>query len=99
MDPPPTNSRTAEVYGGVSWSKDCMATSNRADAILLARLLALHTPLQTPCVPFAKRSRRRSNTGYGSAPGSMQLDRTSLERPSPPLKALTTYPERVLALG
>ncbi len=27
-DPSPTNSRTAEVYGGFSWSKDSMATSN-----------------------------------------------------------------------
>ncbi len=31
-DPPPTNSRIAEVYGGFSWSKDCMATSNRVVA-------------------------------------------------------------------
>ncbi len=44
-DPPPTNSRTAEVYGGFSWSKDCIATSNRADAVILARLRAGHTPL------------------------------------------------------
>ncbi len=48
------------------------------------------TPPQTPCVPFAKRSRRRSNTGYGGAPGSMQLGKTYLEvllhpsRPLPP---------------
>ncbi len=33
------------MYGGFSWSKDCTATSNRADAIILARLLAGHTPL------------------------------------------------------
>ncbi len=37
------------------------------------------TPPQTPGVPFAKRSRRQSNSAYGSAQGSMQLDRTSLE--------------------
>ncbi len=37
-DPPPTNPRTVEEYGGFSWSKDCTATSNRADAVLLARL-------------------------------------------------------------
>ncbi len=36
-------------------------------------------PLATPCVPFAKRSRRRSNTGYGGAPGSMQLGKKYLE--------------------
>ncbi len=34
---------------------------------------------QTPCVPFAKRGRRRLNTGYGGAPGSMQQVRTYLE--------------------
>ncbi len=43
--PPPTNSRSAEVYGGFSWSKDCMDTSNRADAVLLVRLRAGDTPL------------------------------------------------------
>ncbi len=45
IDPPPANSWTAEVYDGLSWSKDCMATCNRANAILLARLRAGHTPL------------------------------------------------------
>ncbi len=45
IDPPPANTQTAEVYGGFSWSKDCMATSNRADAVLLARLRAGHTQL------------------------------------------------------
>ncbi len=45
IDPPPANSRTAEVYGGFAWPKDCMATTNRADAVLLARLRAGHTPL------------------------------------------------------
>ncbi len=43
IDPPPTNLRTAEGYGGFYWSK---------------------------------RSRRRSNTGYGGAPGSIQLGKT-----------------------
>ncbi len=33
------------MYGGFSWSKDCMTTSNRADAVLLARLRAGRTPL------------------------------------------------------
>ncbi len=44
-DPPPTNPRTVEAYGGFSCSKDCTATSNGADAVLLARLRAGHTPL------------------------------------------------------
>ncbi len=33
------------MYGGFSLSNDCMATSNRVDAVLLARLRAGHTPL------------------------------------------------------
>ncbi len=37
------------------------------------------TPPQTHCLPFVKRSRIQSNTGCGNAPGSMRLDRTSLE--------------------
>ncbi len=85
IDPPPTNSRTTEVYGGFSWSKDCMTTSNRAVAVLFARLRAGHTPLlkaygnlldpsADPLCPL-----RRSNIGYGGAPGSMQLGRTYFE--------------------
>ncbi len=45
VGPPPANSQTAEVYGGVSWSKDCKAISNRADAVLPVRLQAGHTTL------------------------------------------------------
>ncbi len=41
IDPPPPKSQTAEVYGGFSWSKDCIPTKNRADAVLRAG----HTPL------------------------------------------------------
>ncbi len=33
------------MYCGFSWSNDCMTTSNRVDAVLLARLRAGHTPL------------------------------------------------------
>ncbi len=99
-DPPPINSRTVEMYGGFSWSKDCMATSNRADAVLLARLRVGHTQLLKtyanflePCVPFAKRSRRRSNTGYRGAPGSMQLCRTYLEVLLHPSRSLPPTPK------
>ncbi len=45
IDPPPANPRTAEAYGGFSWSKDYMVTTTRAEAALLARLRAGHTPL------------------------------------------------------
>ncbi len=45
-------------------------------------------PPQTHCVFFVKRSCRQSNTGCGNGPGSMRLDKASLElllRPSMPL--------------
>ncbi len=44
LDPSPTSSKTADVYGGFSWSKDCMATNNRTDAVLLEPLRAGHSP-------------------------------------------------------
>ncbi len=46
------------------------------------------TPPQTHCVPFAKRDRRSSNTVYGRAPCSMQLEETSLEVPLHPVRFL-----------
>ncbi len=88
------------MYDRLSWFKDCMAISNRANAVLLARLRAGHTPLLKayanvldpsagpPC-PLCKDSRRQPKAGYGGAQGS----------PPPPLKVLTTNPERVLALA
>ncbi len=86
IDPPQANSQAAEVYGGFTWSKDCMAISNRADAALFARIRGGHTPLLKayanlldpsvdPCPPFAKRSRGQLSTGCRDAPGSMQLER------------------------
>ncbi len=79
------------MYGGFSWSKNCMATTNRATAALLTRLRAGHTPLlkayanlldpsADPLCPLCKKEPLAfENTGYGGASGSMQLDRTSLD--------------------
>ncbi len=44
-DPSPNRPRTAMVYEHFLWKADCIATSNRSDAVLLARLRAGHTPL------------------------------------------------------
>ncbi len=33
------------MYGGFSWSKDCKAISNRADAAFIVCLQACHTPI------------------------------------------------------
>ncbi len=109
-DPPPTNSRTTEVYGGFSWSKDCMATSNRADAVLLARLRAGHTPLlkvyanlldpsADPLCPLCKEEPRTTEHWLRRCPRLDATRQNIFGRPSPPLKVLTTDPERVLALA
>ncbi len=44
-DPSPNRPRTAMAYEHFSWKADCIVTSNRADAVLLAGLRAGHTPL------------------------------------------------------
>ncbi len=56
-DPPSTNLRTVEVYGGFSWPKDCKITRNRADVVLLVCLRVGHTRLRQsvdPLCPFCK---------------------------------------------
>ncbi len=47
IEPPSNRPRTAVVYEHFSWKADRIATSNRADAVLLARLRAGHTPNRT----------------------------------------------------
>ncbi len=100
-DPSPTNPRTVEVYGGFSWSEDCTATSNRADAVLLARLRAGHTSLlkayanlldssTDPLCPLCKEEPQTIEHWLRRWP---RLDATR-----PPLMVLTTDPERVQAL-
>ncbi len=74
--PPPVNLRTAEVYGGFPWSKNCMAISNRADTVLLARLRAGHTPLlkayayllRRPTVPSLSRGATGNRTRAADMP-------------------------------
>ncbi len=110
IDPPPTNSRTAKVYGGFSWSKDCMATSNRANAVLLARLRAGHTPLlkayanlldpsTNPLCPLCKEEPQTIEHWLRRCPRLDATKQNIFGNPSPPLKVLTTDPERVLALA
>ncbi len=43
-DPSPNRPRTAMVYEHFSWKAGCIATSYRADAVLLSRLRAEYTP-------------------------------------------------------
>ncbi len=110
IDPPPATSRTAEVYGGFSWSKDCMATSNRADAVLLARLRTGHTPLlkayanlldpfADPLCPLCKEEPQAIEHWLRRCHRPDATRQNIFGSRSPPLKALTTDPERVLALA
>ncbi len=109
-DPPPTNPRTMEVYGGFSWSKGCTATSIRADAVLLARLRAGHKPLlkayanlldpfADPLCPLCKEESKTIEHWLLRCPRLDATRQNIFGSPSPPLKVLTTDPERVLALA
>ncbi len=109
-DPPPTNPRTVEVYGGFSWSKDFTAISNRTDAVLLARLRAGHTPLlkayanlldpsADPLCPLCKEEPQTIEHWLRRCPRLDAARQNIFGSPSPPLKVLTTDPERVLALA
>ncbi len=109
-NPPPTNSRTAEVYSGLSWSKDCMATSNRSDAGLLARLRAGHTPLlkayanlldpsADPLCPLCKEEPQTIEHCLRRCPRLDATRHNICGSPSPPLKVLTTDHESLLALA
>ncbi len=106
-DPPPTNPGTVDVYGG---SKDCTATSNRADAVLLARLRAGHTPLlkayvslhdpsADPLCPLCKEEPQTIEHWLRRCPRLGATRQNIFGSPSPPLKVLNTDPERVLALA
>ncbi len=98
------------MNGGFSWSKDCMATSSRVDAVLLARLLAVHTPLlkayanlpDPSAGPLCPLCKEEPQTIEHWLRRCLRLDATRQNifgSTSPLLKFLTTDPERVLALA
>ncbi len=65
-------SRTVMAYEHFSWKADCIATSNRADAVLLARRFSRHTPTYQIWQPTvrdrcAMRSRKHYNIGCSHA--------------------------------
>ncbi len=97
------------MHGRFSWSRDCMATSNRADAVLLARLRAGHSPLlktyvylldpsADPLYPLCKEEPQTIEHWLRRCPRLDKTRQNIVGSPSPPLKVLTTDPERVLAL-
>ncbi len=98
------------MYGGFSWSKDRMATSNRADAVLLARLRAGHTtllkayanllhPSADPLCPLCKEEPETIEHWLRRCPRLDVTRQNIFVSPSSPLKILTTDAERVLALA
>ncbi len=98
------------MYDGFSWSKDCKATRNRVDAVLLARPRAGHTPLlkayanllDPSADPLCSLCKEEPQTIVYWLRNCSRLDATTQStfgNPSPPLKVLTTDPERVLALA
>ncbi len=110
IDPPSVNSRTAEVYGGLPWSKDCMAKRTPTDAVLLARLRAGHTtlvkayatlrnPSAEPLCPLCKEDPQPGEHWPQWCPRLDATIQNIFGSPSPPLKVLTTDHERVLALA
>ncbi len=86
------------------------STSNRADAVLLARLRAGRTPLlkayanlldpsaDTLC-PLCKEEPQTIKHWQRRCPRLDSTRQNIFGSPSPPLKVLTTDPERVLALA
>ncbi len=106
-DPSPNRPRTAMVYEHFSWKADCIATSNRADAVLLARLRAEHTPLlkayahpldpaADPTCPLCEEEPQTLEHWLQRCPNLDVLRQHTFGCPSPPLGVLT---EKVLALA
>ncbi len=87
-----------------------MATYNRADAVLLARLRAGHTPLlkvyahlldpaADPTCPLCKEETQTFEHWLQICPNPDVLRQHTFGSPSPPLGVPTTDPEKVLALA
>ncbi len=99
------------MYGGFSWSKDCMATNSRADAVFLARLrtsdallLKVYVYLLDPSTdsslcPLCKEEQQTIENWLRRCPRLDANRQNIFGSPSPPLTVLTIDPERVLALG
>ncbi len=98
------------MYGGFSWSKDCMANCNRADAVLIARLRAGHTPLlkayanlldssADPLCPPCKEERQTIEHWQRWCPRLDAKRQNIFGSPYPHLKVLTTGPEKGLELA
>ncbi len=93
------------VYEHFSWKADCIATSNRADAVLIARLRAGHTLLLKAYAhlldPAADPTQEPQTLEHWlqRCPNVDVLRQHTFGSPSPPFGILTTDPEKVLVLS
>ncbi len=109
-DPPSNRPRTAMVHEHFSWKADCIATSNRVDAILLARLRSGYTPIvrvyahlldpaADPTCPLCKEEPQTLEHWLQRCQNLDALRQCTISSPSPPLGVITIDPEKVLALA
>ncbi len=92
-DPPSNKPRTAMVHENLSWKADCTATSNRADAVLLARLRAGHMPILKAYAHLLDPADDPTQTVEHWLQRCSSLDvlrQHTLGSPLPPLGVLTT---------
>ncbi len=96
------------VYERFSWKADCIATSNKADAVILAHVRAGHTPplkayahlldpAANPTCPLCKEEPQTLEHWLQRCPNLDVPRQHPFGSPSPPLGVLTTDPEKVLA--
>ncbi len=93
-----------------SWKADCIATSNRADTVLLARLRAGRTPLLNtyahlldpaadPTCPLCRESPQTLEHWLQRCPNLKVLRQRTFASHSPLFRVLTTDPKKVLVLA
>ncbi len=97
------------MYGNFSWKTDCIATSNRANDVLLACLRSGHTPLLKayahlldpavdPTCPLCKEEPQTLESWLQRCPNLDVLRQHTFGSPSQPLGVLTTDLEKVMGL-
>ncbi len=98
------------VFENFSWKADCIATSNQADAVLLAHLRSGHTPLFKGYAHLLDPAADPKCPPYKEDPQTLEhwlqrflnldvLRQRKFDSHSPPLGVLTTDPEKVLPLA
>ncbi len=94
-----------EVSVGFPWSKDCNAISNRAAMVLPVSLRAGHRSLLRAYANLLDPSADplcflcKEELQLWRCPRLDATRQNIFRSPSPPMKVLTTHPERVLALA